>query len=174
MKCTKCNQDKKDLEFAVEKRRSDGSAVYRRECKKCRAEYARIRRKNNPEVDDRIKERMRQWHEQNPDASYTHNLTKNLKQYGLTINEYNEMVFRQGGRCASCGIIPAGVEKRGRMPRVIRLYVDHCHKTGRVRGLLCSGCNTGFGMLGDSVEKVEMLLRYAKKHEILSSSILAQ
>src|SRR3982751_6823411 len=52
--------------------------------------------------------------------------------YGLSLEEFDALVARQGGRCAIC---PAEVgDKRG-----LALYVDHCHKTGAVRGLLCAG-----------------------------------
>jgi predicted HNH restriction endonuclease len=58
---------------------------------------------------------------------------KHLKRtYGMTTEEYDTMLNAQGGRCAICGESPL---RR-------RLHVDHDHETGRVRGLLCSRCNT--------------------------------
>uniref|UniRef100_UPI00403FE523 endonuclease VII domain-containing protein n=1 Tax=Streptomyces sp. SS7 TaxID=3108485 RepID=UPI00403FE523 len=61
--------------------------------------------------------------------------------YGITAREYEAMLERQGGRCAICAI-PSESSKR-------RLAVDHCHRTGRVRGLLCGLCNTAIGKLKD-------------------------
>lgn len=60
-----------------------------------------------------------------------------LKQYGLSLSDFIQMVIKQRGGCAICY-------------RVEKLYVDHCHSTGRVRGLLCNSCNLGLGMFSDS------------------------
>lgn len=65
-----------------------------------------------------------------------------LKQYGLTIEEYEEMLSAQGGVCAICG----------KLPDKYRLAVDHNHETGKVRGLLCIPCNRGVGIFQDSSE----------------------
>lgn len=54
------------------------------------------------------------------------------------------MVEAQDGMCALCGK-PESVKRNG---RVVRLAVDHCHETGRVRGLLCFGCNVSIGRIG--------------------------
>lgn len=59
------------------------------------------------------------------------------ERYGLSIEEYAALGERQGGRCAICEA------------RIDNLHVDHCHSTGRVRGLLCGPCNRGIGMLRD-------------------------
>ena len=55
--------------------------------------------------------------------------------YNITIEQYDEMLDAQGGGCAICGVKPTNK----------RLAVDHCHTTGKVRGILCTGCNTGLG-----------------------------
>ncbi len=71
----------------------------------------------------------------------------NLKQnYGISLEEYEAMVAAQDGKCAVCGRIPAGKHNQG------CLHVDHNHRTGKVRGLLCSQCNRGLGFFGDSSE----------------------
>ena len=72
-----------------------------------------------------------------------------LKQkYGLTLDEYDTMMTNQKGGCAICN---DGAK---------RLHVDHCHKTGAVRGLLCSNCNTSLGKFGDNVETLRNAVRY--------------
>ena len=60
------------------------------------------------------------------------------KGYGMSVEEYESMLEAQGGACRICG---------GRHVRA--LAVDHCHRTGRIRGLLCSNCNTALGMMKD-------------------------
>lgn len=63
------------------------------------------------------------------------------RRYGLTPEEYDEMVQRNNGRCWLCMARP----KAGR-----QLQVDHDHDTGAVRGLLCKDCNVALGVLGDN------------------------
>jgi hypothetical protein len=73
-----------------------------------------------------------------------------LKQtYGLSTADYNAMLRQQNGACAIC-----------RQKSAERLCVDHCHKTRRVRGLLCRKCNTGLGCYGDDPERIAAAIAY--------------
>lgn len=72
--------------------------------------------------------------------------------YGITIEEWNEMFEKQGGFCAICGN-HYSTNRHG-------LQVDHNHKTGKVRGLLCHHCNTGIGNLRDDVRILEKAIVY--------------
>lgn len=63
------------------------------------------------------------------------------KNYGITTEQYEEMLLAQGGRCAICGRTQEEAGMRH------RLHVDHDHETDRVRGLLCYRCNTAMGWL---------------------------
>lgn len=62
--------------------------------------------------------------------------------------DYDNLLSKQGGMCALCPRRSA--DRDG----TLKLFVDHCHKTGRVRGLLCHNCNAALGMLGDQQESV--------------------
>jgi hypothetical protein len=78
-----------------------------------------------------------------------------LKRYfGLTLDQFEGMVKEHNGVCGCCGKPPR--EKTS-------LCVDHDHKSGKIRGLLCSGCNRSIGQLGDTIEGVERTLNYLKK-----------
>ncbi len=68
-----------------------------------------------------------------------------LKHYGLTVAEYNEILLAQCGTCAICHR-PERIKLRG--GSVSRLAVDHDEATDTVRGLLCRDCNTAIGLLG--------------------------
>jgi hypothetical protein len=70
--------------------------------------------------------------------------------YNLTPEEFESMAAALGGRCAICRTAPE------------RLVVDHDHTTGRVRGLLCDGCNTGLGKFADSPERLRAAIDYLK------------
>jgi hypothetical protein len=69
------------------------------------------------------------------------------KSYGMTIDEYESLHDQQNGKCAICGEYET-MQIRG---ITMSLAVDHCHNTGKVRGLLCHHCNKGIGSLNDSV-----------------------
>lgn len=68
-----------------------------------------------------------------------------LKKYNLTVDAYRLILEAQGGVCAICGRRPEEATSRYES-----LAVDHCHSTGRVRGLLCVQCNRALGMFQDS------------------------
>jgi hypothetical protein len=70
--------------------------------------------------------------------------------YGISPEQYEEMLKRQGGVCAICG--------RGR-----KLCVDHDHDTGHIRGLLCKPCNSSIGQLGDDVEGLKKAISYLEE-----------
>jgi hypothetical protein len=74
-------------------------------------------------------------------VSYEYNRTRVLKcRYGITLDDYANMLESQGGGCAICGAEPG----KGRV-----LDVDHCHDEGHVRGLLCRSCNLCLGRMKD-------------------------
>lgn len=75
-----------------------------------------------------------------------------MSSFGLYPEEYLELYNNQDGRCGICGAYP---EERN-------LAVDHDKFTGEIRGLLCSKCNIGIGLLGDTLEGVERAIRYLK------------
>jgi hypothetical protein len=74
------------------------------------------------------------------------------RQYGISTQQFNELLEFQGHCCAICK------ESIGKLSR--KINIDHDHKTNVVRGILCSGCNTGLGHLGDTVEGLKRALAY--------------
>ena len=76
-----------------------------------------------------------------------------LRRYGLGSGEFEKLLAKQNGVCAICKL-PAGKESNG------LLHVDHCHRTGQVRGLLCIKCNTGIGKLGDDAARLITAAQY--------------
>ena len=84
-----------------------------------------------------------------------------MRYYGMSVAEYAEMFRKQDGKCAICGNPETDKDRHGNI-RV--LAVDHCHKTGAVRELLCYACNS---MLGQAKDNIDVLLagaEYIKKH----------
>jgi uncharacterized Zn ribbon protein len=79
--------------------------------------------------------------------------------YGITQKEYDELYQTQSGKCAVCGKDNSGATQSGNRKR---MYVDHDHKTGRVRGLLCSNCNMALGFVHDDPALLTKLAEYLK------------
>jgi hypothetical protein len=75
--------------------------------------------------------------------------------YGITRDELAAMIAAQDGKCAICHGAPNGAGDR--------LHIDHCHNTNKVRGLLCSRCNTAIGLLGDDPERAESAAAYLRR-----------
>lgn len=86
-----------------------------------------------------------------------------IKTFGINLEEYNEMLISQNNGCAICGEAPPTEEKTER--KFAHLPVDHCHTTGKVRGLLCHRCNRGIGFLGDSIPYLKNAILYLQKHQ---------
>lgn len=78
------------------------------------------------------------------------------RKYGISIADYDLMFAKQGGRCAICGTDDLG--RRTSKPGVF--HIDHCHDTGKVRGLLCGDCNTGLGCFKDDTGLMQRAQEY--------------
>lgn len=104
-------------------------------------------RASNPE---KAKASCRAWQISNREqVNYTHREAR-LKSYGISLGQFIGMAVAQEAKCVIC---------RGQG----KLVVDHCHTTGRVRGLLCRKCNLGIGHLKDSPEMLQRALAYLEK-----------
>jgi len=71
----------------------------------------------------------------------------------MTFEDYERILTEQNGACSICGTDQPGVGR-------LRLVVDHCHATGRVRGLLCSNCNAGLGYFRDNPSLLASAISY--------------
>ena len=86
--------------------------------------------------------------------------TNNFKyRYGITLDDYKIMVNEQNNKCKICGQPPS---KRG-------LFVDHCHMTNNIRGLLCQACNIAIGQMKDDPERLEKAANYVRRSVALKS-----
>jgi hypothetical protein len=83
-------------------------------------------------------------------------------EYGVSLEWYEETLEQQGGGCATCGGPPGGSR--------VFFCVDHNHKTGRVRGLLCKDCNLALGIVEEDPIVLELLAQYIRDHETKETS----
>ena len=71
--------------------------------------------------------------------------------YKISLDDYNKMLLEQDNKCKTCNIS---------FTDSVKPNVDHCHSTGRVRGLLCSSCNKALGFVKDNTETLNNLIKY--------------
>lgn len=132
--CSKCQIEKYEEEFS---KREGGR--YRSSCKECT-------RKDN----------LERYYRKGGKSAQAHRARKfNLKQYGLTVEQYDALFEKQQGKCAICA-----TEEPSRNKSNYRLFVDHCHDTGKVRGLLCHHCNVGLGHFKDNWQLLTKAIEY--------------
>lgn len=131
--CSTCKESKLHTAFVKSPLHKDG---YHGVCKPCRNDQ----RRKNGRAD--TKEQRRKWA---------------LKSsFNLTIEQYNSMLRQQGGVCKICKAGPETSYKGV-------LHVDHNHKTGKVRGLLCAACNVAIGYMVDSPARLRDAATYLEK-----------
>jgi hypothetical protein len=119
----------------------------RAECKTCHNKVSKVRHKKY------IKE--------NPDKRRS-TVLKN--KYGVTFEQYRAMLGAQGNACKICGSFSPGASKD-------HFSIDHDHKTGKIRGILCHGCNAGLGMFKEDTQSLKQAICYLDSHVAVSTSL---
>jgi len=76
-----------------------------------------------------------------------------LRKYGVSKHQYEEMLINQNRKCKICGL-----DELENLSNC--LYIDHCHSTNRVRGLLCYNCNTLLGLARDNIDILKNSIKY--------------
>ncbi len=138
--CKACNVSKELTEFYKDKETKDG---YINKCKACKDQRNIAWRKDNK---DKWNAYMREFNAEHPlsIADKRQKASRTLKhRYGITMDEYDAMLASQGGGCKICG--------KGMFEQKVRFCVDHCHVTGKVRGILCGGCNSAIAILDNPI-----------------------
>lgn len=158
--CQACKQDLPLEAFYRHTGTSDGRTMLCIPCHKIRrkARYAANR--------EQALENARRWVRENPEkATETRRRAYLKKKYGISLEDYEQRLVEQGGRCAICGTTEPGNTAGEPIFRI-----DHCHDSGKVRGLLCNACNAGMGQLGDNVDRLLAAAAYLLQHQ----DVLAQ
>lgn len=131
-KCSRCKQNKSISEFGKGRRAW---------CRKCTYVY------------------QKEWRKKNPRKAAKYNRMGHLRRtYGLSLEDYDEMLAKQDNRCAICGSENPGDNTK-------HFHVDHRHSTGEVRGLLCGICNRGMGCFEDDIERLHAAIEYLERFE---------
>lgn len=147
--CIDCKVSKPLAELSNGKRCTMGKRAL---CRKCNNERLKKTYWNNP---DKFRARTR-------NASRGNQRRWNLRRYfGMSLEDYDRILAKQGGGCAICGSKDSG--KTGKKSTKW-LHIDHCHATGKIRGLLCINCNNGLGRFKDDPSKLRAAIEYLEKH----------
>jgi Autographiviridae endonuclease VII len=156
-RCSRCGEFKALEAFYRATANPDGR---RPDCKACSDARRKRRYLENPQ---REIERVRAWQRANPQrvrAWAARNRDKRLRKlrethlrnkFGLTVEEYDEILEAQDGVCALCDSLPTPG---------ISLHVDHDHGTGEIRGLLCVRCNNALGLFREDPDLLKRAVRY--------------
>lgn len=105
----------------------------------------------------------KKWALENPERHLEISKSGRLRRtYGLSLIAYNDMISNQNNSCAICNQLETA--KDSRRGKIKDLAVDHNHKTGKVRGLLCQKHNQGLGLFDDSIELLENAIKYLKEY----------
>lgn len=111
--------------------------------------------RSDPDNKERSRESGRKYRKRNPRVCKNAHLKR---KYGITIEDYDKMLEDQGGVCKICSNPETEVDKK--KGKLKDLAVDHCHITGKVRGLLCGRCNKALGKFKDDPELIRSALNY--------------
>jgi hypothetical protein len=181
--CGSCKELKKEDDFHKSSQTSNGLTCY---CKECHNEKTYEWAKKNPEKRKKLR---KTWNKSNPEKlleyqrSHRHITSKAFKKwkakkkaegtfeewsckhpfkhkafrlcskYNLTLKQYFNLKSSQGGKCFIC-------------KKKKKLYIDHCHKTGKVRKMLCQRCNSALGFIYENVKTAENIVLYLKKFKV--------
>ena len=114
-----------------------------------------LAKQKSPEQRQKVAAWFREYRKNNPEKIAAAERKRNLKhKYGITPERYEELLQEQGHRCKICGVHDSET------PWPHKLVIDHCHNTKVVRGLLCSSCNRGIGLLNDCPEILSNAIKY--------------
>ena len=132
--CRKCLQTKGYADFYPRGDKKGTSPQSR--CKVCiRQQTAEYRKKNG--IEQRRKYGLK-------------------RSFGISQEFYNDLFSSQEGKCSICEVHQSELKRA--------LSVDHCHDSGKIRGLLCAKCNTALGLFGDRADNLKRATSYIEKH----------
>lgn len=138
-KCCTCKKGKPLSDFHADSTSKDKKA---HRCKECACFWSRFHHARRMKEEPEYKKQKR--------AAYIKN------QHGISLQEYENRVAQQKYACAICGV---KLSTDGH-----NTHLDHCHKTGNLRAILCTNCNRGLGHFQDSPDLLEIAAKYLRAH----------
>lgn len=180
--CTKCGEEKPLEEFSKNRKSKDG---LRCRCKDCEKQPQHLKKLVNhypvastkcskcgkkkdaaefyvaPTMKSGLSSYCKKCHKATAKVYYNTDRKRELwlrHEYGITVEQYETMLKAQNGGCAICGSTTSGGKGK-------HFAIDHNHETGKVRALLCNGCNRGLGFFDDDPDRLEAATKYLREHD---------
>lgn len=135
-KCSKCGIEKPLSQFHKDKNTKTGT---KSSCKAC---YSKFHEEYYAKNTDKVKSKNKKMWLQ--------------RKYSLSVEEYELLKTQQDNKCVIC---------QEQLNDGYEVHVDHSHKTGKIRGVLCRWCNTGLGNFKDKIESLQRAIEYLSHHE---------
>lgn len=162
-------QRKKDLNYAREydknyrlKNLEKVKQASREHWHENKEKYKKTRKKYYTENKEEIQKKSKEYYQKTKERRAFCNRKTHLKvNYNLSLEEYSSMAINQNNCCAICNK-PETTFLNGKQRK---LAVDHDHKTGKIRELLCGDCNTTLGKLNEDIELFNKFIKYLEKHK---------
>jgi len=140
--CKSCGIEKEYSEYHIAKQGKSGP-IYKAHCKEC---YGKIQIEKYHKLSlEEKRDRRNKYGPLDPDY---YKKWKLRNQYGLTKDEFDGMIVEQNSLCKICSC------------HLDTPQIDHCHTTGKVRGLLCRNCNTSLGLLKENTNTLHSMIQY--------------
>lgn len=159
--CSVCFENKALSSFSKDRANKDG---LRSNCRICVNKYNKIQRTKHPERNrincksyrennlEKIKNGQKNHYLKNKDRITNKIL---MKTYGISLEYKKELFDYQCGQCKICST---------RFEKVGSAHIDHCHETGKIRGLLCQKCNRGIGMFNEQINLLKIAIEYIENN----------
>ncbi len=148
--CSMCKRILSLSSYYKAKKNKDGYFGHCKECQKTKSHDFYIKNKEKRNKQTRV------WRKSNPKRLKTIERRATLKKHGVALEEYEFLLKRCGNRCVICN----EKETRKNQYGITPLSVDHDHKTGKIRGLLCNRCNRVLGMVKDDLNILTEMKSY--------------
>lgn len=153
--CSVCKKEKIKSEYTKDEQKSCSPR-----CRGCRCKYRKSFRSLNKEHVNEQNKEYKSKHSSKKKAKITSRKWFLSRHYGMSEIDYHNMSNKQNGTCAIC-LKPETVFDR-RQGCTRNLSIDHCHLTGKIRGLLCTKCNKGLGCFNDNQDLLNVAISYLR------------
>ncbi len=150
IKCPRCNKKRPLSGFNLDKNKKNRRQSW---CKLCQSENS---------VNNAVKN-IEKWAAKEGLTATDYRRRKKLaRRYGMTLDDFSQMIQEQNGVCAICGLPESKLHRSSSTDIPQNLTVDHCHQTNKVRGLLCDKCNLALSLFCDDIDVLASAISYLR------------
>jgi len=163
-KCSRCGKEQPETEKYFRKCRNKKNELkwFSRICRECNTQYSVEYGKKHQ---THKKESVREYHKEYDKIHFDRHKDGYLKKmYGITLDQFKDLLMLQENKCAICGELNGQKGKK-------HFAVDHDHENDKIRGILCNKCNRGLGYFNDNIELLTKSINYLKQYNRTAVSV---